>query len=263
MADGNFGFPHPTAKMADSKHDVPGENNMIGTVRKVIFFALWAGLAGTVTTVAYAADDGFKPIFDGKSLDGWQAADKSYWSVEEGAITAKITNEHPCNINQYLIWKGAELGDFELKLKFRMQSDADVNGGFQFRSKELPDHDVAGYQVDNDTRGGWLVRLYDEHGRHQLALRGQRADISADGKITHTEIKDATGEPGFKLSEFHEYRLVCVGPRLTLYVNNKLMAEVIDNDPTQQDFKGILALQLHSGPPMTVQFKDIRLKKLD
>src|SRR6185503_14738014 len=99
---------------------------------------------------------------------------------------------------------------------FRMKSDADVNGGFQFRSRELPDHDVAGYQVDNDTRGGWLVRLYDEHGRHTLALRGQRAEIAADGKITHTKLPDAEGKPEFRLDDWHEYHLVCRGPKLTL-----------------------------------------------
>lgn len=213
------------------------------------------------TSLLFAGDDDFKPIFDGKTLDGWKAADMSYWSVEDGAITGKITKEHPCDVNQYLIWQGGELGDFELKMKFRMESEGHINGGYQFRSKELPDHDVAGYQVDTDTRGGWLVRLYDEHGREQLALRGQRADISGDGKIVHSIIKPARPSE-FKLSEFHEYLLVCKGEKLSLSVDGQLVAEVVDNDAKQQDFKGILALQLHSNPPMITQFKDIQLKKL-
>ena len=132
------------------------------------------------------------------------------------AITARITKAHPCKINQYLVWQGGELSDFELLLTFRMVSDADVNGGFQFRSKLLPDHDVAGYQVDNNTGTKWLVRLYDEHGRETLAWRGQKTVIGTDGKSTHSEIPDATGKPGFRLDQWHTYHLIARGPHLQL-----------------------------------------------
>jgi len=204
----------------------------------------------------------FVPIFDGKTLKGWETPDVSYWSVEDEAITAKITAAHPCTVNQYLVWEGGALDDFELKLTFRMISKENVNGGFQFRSKVLPDHDVAGYQVDNNTGTPWLVRLYDEHGRHTLAFRGKRAEIGSDGKITHHEIPGATGKPDFRLDEWHTYHLIARGPHLSLKVNGKLVAEVHDGDPKQRDLSGILALQLHSGPPMTVQFKNILLKRL-
>lgn len=207
------------------------------------------------------AEEEFEPLFDGTTLKGWETPDPSYWSIEEGAITAKITEAHPCTVNQYLVWEGGELGDFELKITFRIISDKFVNGGFQFRSKVIEGHDVAGYQVDNDTGAPWLVRLYDEHGRHDLALRGQSTVIDEKGVMTHTDIPSAQGEPKFKLNEWHTYHLICKGPKLTLFVNDELMAEVTDNDPAQQDFKGILGLQLHSGPPMTVQFKDILLKR--
>ncbi len=210
---------------------------------------------------------GFEALFDGKTLANWETPDPSYWSIEEGAITAKITEAHPCSVNQYLVYEKEPLDDFELRLKFRMngwptKKLPSINGGFQFRSKIIEGHDVAGYQVDNDLGPDWLVRLYDEHGRHTLALRGQRTTINAAGEMTHEDIAEAQGPADFRLQEWHEYRLLCKGPKLTLYVNDKLMAEVTDNDPEQQDFSGILALQLHSGPPMTVQFKDIWLKKL-
>ena len=228
--------------------------------------ALNVVLAATVALLfeapGYAEDAGFEPIFDGKTLNGWETPDPSYWSVEDGALTAKSTPEHLCTVNQYLVWEGGELGDFELKLMYRMVSEADVNGGFQFRSKVLPDHDVSGYQVDNDTRGDWLVRLYDEHGREDLALRGQKTAIDENGNRTVTEIPGATGEPGFSLDTWHEYHLICKGTHLTLNVNGKTVAEVIDNDPKEQDRSGILALQLHSNPPVLVQFKDIHLKRL-
>lgn len=211
------------------------------------------------------AEEGFLPIFDGKSLEGWKAADMSYWNVEDGAITAKITDKHPAARNHYLVWQGGKLGDFELKLKHRIISVHDVNGGFQFRS-EIFDGDITddcrGYQVDNNTKTDWLVRLYDEFGRHTLAWRGERTVFNENGEAKTTPLEEAKGPAWFKLEDWHEYHLICVGQKITLKVDGRLVAEVEDNDPAQRDLSGILALQLHSGPPMIVQFKDIQLKKL-
>ena len=83
-----------------------------------------------------------------------------------------------------------------------------------------------------------------------------------DGTPTTTKIEKAQGPAHFMLGEWHEYHLICKGNRISLKVDGKLVAEVEDNDPKQQDLSGILAMQLHSGPPMKVQFKDIRLKLL-
>lgn len=207
-------------------------------------------------------DEGFQSLFNGRTLDGWKAADMSHWSVEDGAITGRIAPDLPLKENLYLIWQGGELADFELKLKSRVFGSKGINNGFQFRSRELPNHDVAGYQMDNNLDTDWLVRLYDEHGRHTLAWRGQRTVFDAAGQAHHTDLPEAKGPAWFKLEEWHEYHLICRGPKLTLFVNGRLAAEVVDNDPKQQDFRGILALQLHTGPPTTVQFKDIRLKVL-
>ena len=226
-----------------------------------------------VTASAAAADEGFDPIFDGKTLEGWKTFDPSYWSVKDGAITATITKDHPLRENRYLIWQGnaqapqGQLADFELKLKSRVRGEGAINNGFQFRSKLLANGwDIAGYQVDNNLNVGgvspWLVRLYHEHGRDTLAFRGERTTFDKNGKGTKEPIQEASGEPWFKLEEWHEYHLICVGHRLTLKVDDRLAAEVIDNDPKQFDSQGILGLQLHSGPPTEVQFKDIRVKIL-
>ena len=219
-------------------------------------------LAAILNIWGQGAEGEFKNLFDGKTLDGWKAADMSFWTVEDGAITAKITPEHPLKSNLYLIWQGGELGDFELKLKHRVFGSKGINCGFQFRSRELPNHDVAGYQVDNNLNTDWLVRLYDEHGRETLAWRGQRAVFDDKGKAQISDIPEAKGDPWFKLEEWHEYHLICQGTRLTLRVDGRLAAEVTDNDPGQRDLAGILGLQLHTGPPTTAQFKDIRLKVL-
>jgi hypothetical protein len=220
-----------------------------------------------------AEDDGFKPIFDGRTLAEWSTVDPSYWSVRDGAITAMITADHPLKDNRYLVWKGGEgapggkLGDFELKLKSRVRGDGAINNGFQFRSRVMDNGwDVAGYQVDNNLNvnnvSPWLVRLYDEHGRHDLALRGQRTTFDAEGKKTQEPIAGAAGEPWFDLGQWHEYHLICVGHRITLKVDGRLTAEVVDNDAKEFDAAGILGLQLHSGPPTVAQFKDIRVKIL-
>lgn len=207
--------------------------------------------------------DGFQPLFNGQSLAGWRTADPSFWSVQDGAITAKITPDHPLKENLYLIWEGGQPADFELKLKHRVFGSPGINCGFQFRSKELLNHDLMGYQVDNNLDTDWLVRLYDEHGRHTLAWRGQRTLFNADGQPGHTEIADAKGAPWFRLDQWHEYHLTCIGPKLTLKVDGRLAAEVEDLDPRERDLAGLLALQLHTGPPTTAQFKDIQLKILN
>jgi hypothetical protein len=211
-------------------------------------------------------EPGFVSIFDGKSLKGWNAEDMSFWSVEDGAITGKITAEHPTDRNHYLVYQGDVLKDFEIKMRHRILSKSDVNGGFQFRSQLIDwkiTNDCRGYQMDNNTGTPWLVRLYDEHGRETLAWRGEKAVFAENGEKTVTPIEGAEGPARFSLGEWHEYDLTCHGTTITLKVNGRLVAEVVDNDPKQLDLSGILGLQLHSGPPMTVQFKDIRLKRLN
>jgi len=231
--------------------------------------ARWFFLLVAITLIAVpgrAEDPPFTKIFNGTSLDGWHAADPSVWTVEDGAITAISSEEKPAIRNHYLVYDREPLGDFELKLRHRILSDHNVNGGFQFRSEmfdgDIPD-DCRGYQVDNNTKTDWLVRLYDEFGRHTLAWRGERTVFDDKGKPETTLIDEAKGDPWFDLGVWHEYHLTCIGPKITLRVDGRLAAEVIDNDPNQQDFSGVLALQLHSGPEMKVQFKDIRVKRLD
>lgn len=218
-----------------------------------------------VAGLAFAADEDFVDLFDGVSLEGWHAADPSVWFVEDGAITAVSTAEKPATRNHYLVYAPDTLGDFELKLRHRIVSEHNVNGGFQFRSEmfdgDIPD-DCRGYQVDNNTQTDWLVRLYDEFGRHTLAWRGERTVFNERGEAETSPIADAKGEPWFALGEWHEYHLVCKGAEITLSVDGRIVAEVVDHDPAQQDFDGVLALQLHSGPAMKVQFKDIRVKRL-
>ncbi len=231
-------------------------------------FFLTAGafhLALLLGAAGFAADEaGFESIFDGQSLDGWSGQDMSFWTVEDGAITGTISREHVPPMNQYLVWQRELVDDFELKLDSRItgSSTPNTNGGFQFRSRLLPNGDVAGYQVDNNFGQPWKVRLYDEFGRHDLALQGQRGAFDAEGHRHVEPLALAPGAADFRLDEWHEYHLTCRGPYLALAINGKLVAECTDGDPEQYEPLGVLAMQLHTGPPMKAQFRKLRLKRL-
>lgn len=207
---------------------------------------------------------GFETIFDGRSFDGWLGQDMSFWTIEDGAITGTISPEHAPRMNQYLIWQRELLQDFELQLEFRFTacSARNENGGFQFRSRRLPNGDVAGYQVDNNFGTPWKVRLYDEHGRHDLALEGEQTVFDREGRKLTEKLTLEPGASDFKLNEWHRYHLVARGPQLILSINDKRVAEVLDQDPDSYEPAGVLGLQLHTGPPMKVQFRNIRYKRL-
>lgn len=208
------------------------------------------------------ADDG-KDIFDGKSLKGWKAPDMSYWSVRDAAITAESTDEKPCKHNQFLVWH-EEIGDFELTLKFKLVGGPKANSGVQVRSQVEADGHVKGYQVDmSQPDAPYLGAVYDERGRKMLALRGQKTVIQADGKKVSTPLAESEGLlKGYQAGEWNEYRIHFKGNELTVKINGKTTSMVIDEQESEREMKGVLALQMHSGPPMKVQFKDLVLKKL-
>ena len=217
-------------------------------------------LSACLVSDALKAEEGFVPIFDGKTLNGWSAPDMRYWSVRDGAITAESSEQLPCKRNQFLVWQLGDLDDFELRLKFRIAGTPSANSGIQFRSQIAEDGHAIGYQADIDRAGTYLGLLYDEHGRAILAKRGEKTVIDRNGnrKTTSLDFQQAPVD----LSGWNDYQIIACGSHLTLKVNGVTTVEVIDDEKSQQDLTGKLALQIHSGPAMTVQFKDIELKRL-
>jgi hypothetical protein len=134
---------------------------------------------GFIAASANAQEAGFKPIFDGKILDGWKAPNMSYWSVKDGIITGRSTQENPCKSNQFLVWQLGDVDDFELKLKYRISGTDRANSGIQIRSQVSEDGHAAGYQADIDRAGRYAGALYDERGRGMLAQRGQKTVIGS------------------------------------------------------------------------------------
>lgn len=203
-------------------------------------------------------------VFDGQSLKGWLAPDMSYWSVEDGAITAKSTAEHPCTKNQFLVWQGGDLGDFELSFLFRIEGGPQANSGVQVRSRVLEDGHAVGYQADITMPSApYLGAIYDEHGRKMLAQRGQATIIRPDGTKDSRPLEWAEHLlQGVDVTQWTSYRIICEGPRVRVELGGKKTAEILDLQESERELSGILALQLHSGPAMKVQFKDLVLRVL-
>ncbi len=203
--------------------------------------------------------EGWKELFNGRDLAGWDGA-PGWWRVEDGALTAQSTAEKPCKQCTYLVWKDGAPGDFELAADFRLSAEG--NSGIQIRSERRPNWDTFGYQADM-TGDGKLAGFVYHHKRGLIAGRGQSVAIGADGR----KEEQAIGDPAellkaFRKEDWNTYRIVCRGPEIALHVNGVMMCRFTDQDKASAAASGIIALQMHPGPPMKVQFRNIRLKEL-
>jgi hypothetical protein len=227
------------------------------------FHRRWAAVLTALALLATAgrADEaGFVPIFDGTSLEGWEGKPE-FWRVEDGAIVGETTAGNPTKGNTFLIWRAGEVDDFELKFEYRISDKG--NSGVQYRSKDLGDFVVAGYQADCEGGPRYSGIGYEERGRGILCPRGERVGIAADGTKTNGEpiAESPKLQEAIKPGEWNAYRIVAQGPRLQHFINGQLMSELTDEQEGRRAEQGVLALQLHAGPPMKVEFKDIRLKR--
>lgn len=208
---------------------------------------------------AKVTEAGFIPLFNGKDLSGWDGM-PGWWRVEDGSLTAESTREKPCDRPNYLIWRGGQPSDFELVADFRLSGAG--NSGIQLRSQALPNWDTSGYQADMSGDGD-LVGFVYEHTRGLIAGRGERVTIGPDGKRTAEKLGDAAELlKSYKKEDWNTYRILCRGPEITLFINGTLLCQFTDHDAKQAASKGIIALQMHPGPPMKIEFKNLRLKGL-
>lgn len=227
-----------------------------------------------------AADGGFTPIFNGKDLAGWEGLSQ-YWSVRDGAMTGQTTIDRVLKANTFLVWKGGEPANFELRAQFRLTPNNDqkqANSGVQYRSKVMDPstYVVGGYQADIDM-GKYIGMLYEEKGRGILMQPGQKIRISPAGpsaeptkkgkqkakvETVSTVTTPAQLAAAYKVGEWNEITIIAKGNHLQHFINGKLTADVTDLDSEKGSKSGVIALQLHQGPPMTIQFKNVRLKTL-
>jgi len=211
----------------------------------------------------FAAEPGFEPIFNGKDLTGWDGNPK-LWSVKDGAITAQTTAAEPIKENTFLIWTNGTLSDFELRFSYRIVAG---NSGVQYRSKVLDPKKwiVGGYQADFEAGKTFSGILYEERmSRGIMAARGEKVVWDKEGKkqVVGSVGDSAQIQATIKNEDWNDYVIIAQGPHLQHFINGKQTIDVIDETEGKRAESGVLALQVHVGPPMTVQFKNIRLKKL-
>jgi len=220
---------------------------------------------------AYSAEE-TTSIFNGKDLAGWEG-NPELWSVKDGVITG-ITGDEPHNKikhNTFLIWKGGDVTDFEFKCKYKLVGG---NSGIQYRSKVTAWTNllgqakygprVVGYQADFASDESHSGILYEEGGRGILCNRGEKVKWNADNKkevVGKTEKTSAELQAAINKEDWNDYVIIANGNKLVHMINGNVTAEIIDESPKGSQ-SGVLALQIHAGFIMTVQFKELTLKKL-
>ncbi|MDV6031525.1 MAG: DUF1080 domain-containing protein [Phycisphaera sp. RhM] len=216
-------------------------------------------LALVLGLTATANAQEFESLFNGKDLSGW-AGKAEFWSVKDGAIFGQTTKDKPTKGNTFLVWQGGGAADFVFKAKVRFSGN---NSGVQYRSELIgkpENYVVKGYQADLHPKPEFFGMLYAEKWRGIVAKRFQRVVVGDDGK---PQVVGEVGDKDQKLvdTEWNELTIIAVGNRQIHQVNGVTTMDLTDNHPEAKR-NGILALQLHAGSPMTVEFKDIRLRHL-
>ncbi len=229
-------------------------------IRSCLLLLIAIGLSTCPQSSTAQETEEFKSIFDGKTLKGWEGA-AGYWSVEDEAITGQFTADNNLPNNTFLIWRDGKVGDFHLKLKFRLTAG---NSGIQYRSQEHENFVVGGYQADIDFGKQWVGILYDERGRGILATRMESVTVQKDGEKAVTKLD---GDPEaflkkYQPEEWNTYEIIARGNQLEHIVNGITTVKIDDQQTDASEADGILAFQLHTGPPMKVQFKDVLIKSL-
>ncbi|MGH9161538.1 MAG: 3-keto-disaccharide hydrolase [Vicinamibacteraceae bacterium] len=220
--------------------------------------------------VPLALDDytGFEPIFDGSSLKGWDG-DRSYWRVENGAIVGESTPEHPVEQNTFLIWRGGQPTDFELKVEYRLSA---TNSGIQIRSAQVPAGAevgkwvLRGYQADIDVENEYTGMIYEERGRGFLARRGQAAYVPAgeDARpriIGNLEQRADELQRIIKTGDWNHVHIIARGNTIVQILNGHVTSVLVDDDEANRSLGGLIGFQMHRGDPMKVEFRNVYLKK--
>jgi hypothetical protein len=222
---------------------------------------------GLGSCASRSAEPGFRTLFNGKDLTGWEGNPK-LWSVQDGVITGVTKAEPKLTHNTFLVYTGEEFADFELRLSYRIVNG---NSGIQYRSKVTGQGDfgpiVGGYQADFEAGKRYSGILYEERGRGILAQRGEQTVVqSANGKAK-VEVVGSVGDSdeiqaAIRHEDWNDYVVIARGNHLQHFINGHQTVDVRDEDAAKAARSGVLALQIHVGAPMTVQFRNIRIKKL-
>jgi hypothetical protein len=209
-------------------------------------------------------EPGFRSMFDGKTLDGWEG-DPKYWRVADGVLTGEITPETVIKSNTFIIWRGGEPEDFELKVDFRITSGG--NSGVNYRSVVVPDpvtpsnkFAMRGYQCDIDGPNRYTGNNYEEKGRLFLAVRGQVTHVTGTRlPVVLSSLGDPKELQAVVRDDWNSVHIVARGNVVQHHVNGRLMSMVIDDDP-KRERRGLIGVQVHVGGPMKVEYRKWRIR---
>jgi hypothetical protein len=211
--------------------------------------------------IAAGADqppEGFAAIFNGKDLEGWEGSPE-YWSARDGALTG--TADGTLKYNRFIVWKGGKVRNFELRVKVKVSPGG--NSGLQYRGTERPDLGesvVTGYQCDVvPDRPDYDGMLYEERGRRILSHSGEKVVIDPKGQPWVVGEMPLKAHPA---GEWHDYRVLVEGNRHRHWIDGQPTVDLVDLDERGRKLEGVLAVQVHVGPPMTIQYRDVFLKQL-
>lgn len=217
--------------------------------------------------------EGFVDLFNTESLEGWEG-DTAYWRMEDGILIGETTLQTPAlENNTFLIWKGGNVADFELKTEFKITSNG--NSGINYRSQRVTGipYALTGYQMDIDGANNYTGQNYEERKRTTLAYRGEKVQIhvSPEGKVEgnawsarsiDAQLGTSDSLKALIVSEgWNECHIVAKGNRLQHFINGVLMSDVTDADTVQASNEGLLGIQIHTGPPMKVEYRNFRIKQ--
>ena len=223
----------------------------------ICLLAVWLTSAATLVPSAKAAE--YETLFNGIDLAGWKGLE-GHWSVVDGAIVGETTKEKSLSGNSFLIWQGGKVADFEFTASVRFKGN---NSGVQYRSQLVDEPQLAlmGYQMDLHPSRDLFGMLYGEKydGRGKIATRGQKIEISPDGKIT--SLGKVGGDETFSDWQWNQVRIIAVGNHLIHQINGVTTIDVTDRHSAALA-EGLLGLQIHRGPPMRVEFKELKLRRL-
>jgi len=218
--------------------------------------------------------NGFESIFDGTSLKGWDG-DTAFWKAENGTIVGETTPQNPLKENTFLIWRGGEPKNFELKLQFRLNAG---NSGVQIRSAYVTPGTqtqtgkvegkwvLKGYQADIDFDNRWTGQLYEERGRGFLATRGLVSYVPESGRprvIANLEQAPDQLKALIKVNDWNQLHLIARGNEIVQILNGAVTSMVVDDDTKNRAAGGLIGFQIHVGPPMKVEFRNVWLKNLE
>lgn len=222
-------------------------------------------VAAAIATDMQAGQDeaGFKPMFNGKDLTGWDSRN-GWWSARDGLLVAESTPEKKCEKNDHIIWTGGTPGDFEIRCDFRLTKSA--NSGIQVRAKNEANGDT-GYQADMNGTGEYVGFLYHP-AMHLVGGRGECTTLpttaapNGKDKEAWRFADSAALQKLYKVEDWNSYRVVCKGREITIYLNGVLTSHFTDNRAAMPK-NGSITLQMHAGPPMKIEYRNLRINVMD